>query len=325
MKKLFLLFGVLATFSFLVYRNWPVAQPESLLFSVTDLGEGVEPIAINNHGKILLWTGSGYAIRDPSGSLSEISIPGVPNPVLVAMNDEGVLLGKTEQAGEDPICFRWSPETGLSWFPENVPVENSLDSKIVDVYSLSNEGEVSVAFQNDAGTHRGIYREGRIRYPSSSRSIPKITPGGTVLFRRDVFDGRRQVRSIPREIRRYETTSKSEDYVLFPVGLNDHDSIVGYAFESDDDYRSIRGRMRSQSNDSRTVLPPGLPETGFPFLSVGGQTLNLNLCIPPDSDWRIRWITEMNNSSRIVGYGLKGGTGHGFLLEPIGSPQPATP
>ena len=112
-----------------------------------------------------------------------------------------------------------------------------------------------------------------------------MTPGGSLLVRRDVILSDSRNWELPRNIVRRYTPGETEEYVIFATGLNDQGEVVGFAFPSDFDYRGMRGRMRNSPETNRGAPPPELPETGYPFLRADRTYLNLNLCIPEDSPW----------------------------------------
>lgn len=46
--------------------------------------------------------------------------------------------------------------------------------------------------------------------------------------------------------------------------------------------------------------------------------MELNQLIPVDSDWnKLNVATDINNNDVIVGYGIKNGTNHAFMLKPL--------
>ncbi|MCB9781736.1 MAG: hypothetical protein H6751_02080 [Candidatus Omnitrophica bacterium] len=317
MNKLLPLIGVLATAGFLAYTNWPLPQPERLLYSVVDLGEGCRPITINNRGEILLRTEREEAVRLPDGAMVPIRIDSAVPYDLVSMNDAGQVLGRTSTGGEEEKAFIWNRSEGVRFIPEEVQLEQGGTAKIVSVHSLTNDGKIGVTVRNETGHHRGILNPDGWVLPISSRSTPRLTPGGALLLRRNLLwsDGRSE--ELPRGITRYRTPTQGAEFVIYPTGLNDEGCVIGFAFPSDIDYRRMRGRMRERPETTRGDPPPELPETGFPFLRLDNVYLNLNLCIPPGSSWNLRWPSDVNNQEQVIGYGLKGDAPSGFLLEPI--------
>ncbi len=317
MKKLFLLFGVLSTSGFLAYTNWPMSQPERLLYSVEDLGEASHPIAINNNGDILVRDSEGEVIRRAEGAKVAVQIESPESHVLVAMNDSRTVLGKMSPGEKEGRCFVWNEESGVELLPVDVQTHTKMESRLVNVFSLNNDGEIGMTLENVTGYERGILgKDGKV-YPTPSRSVPKMTPGGTLLFRRNVLYPDGKTLDLPRQIQKYKTPTEFESFIIYPTSLNDRGDVVGFAFPSDSDYRRTRGQLRSRPETSRGDPPSDLPKNGFPFLLIEGQFLNLNLCIPPDTTWDLRWPADINNKGHIVGFGLEGENPRGFLLEPI--------
>ena len=150
------LVGLLATTVFLAYRNFPLPQPERLLYEVVDLGESCRPIAINNRGETLLRTETDHGIRHSDGSFSPIEINlGEPH-VLVALNDTGSVLGRTATGQRDEKGFLWIPGKGVQFLPETVKTEDGRDVSLVNAYSLSNGGAIAVSVHGAEGYRRGV-------------------------------------------------------------------------------------------------------------------------------------------------------------------------
>lgn len=69
--------------------------------------------------------------------------------------------------------------------------------------------------------------------------------------------------------------------------------------------------------DKLGLLVP-FEDRDFAFLWDGGEILDLNDLIPPDSDWkRLQQAHDINDQGQIVGIGSKGGRSNVFLLTPI--------
>jgi hypothetical protein len=63
--------------------------------------------------------------------------------------------------------------------------------------------------------------------------------------------------------------------------------------------------------------------SAYSFLT-GGYLVELGTTIAPDSGWSLRDAFGVNDTGLIVGNGLLNGEPHGFLLTPVGIPEPST-
>lgn len=317
MKKLLLLFGTLSSFSFLLYSNWPLASPERLLYEVVDLGAGVRPIAVNASGAVLLERSGLPTLRLPDGTMRDIRVP-LSSPFrATALNDRGEVVAASVPNGEEkPRVFIVAEDGRTSSPPEFVQDDEGRSHRIVGAFSIANSGEIGVDLEGELGFTRGIWTGERLILAPPSRSIPKRTPEGTLLIRRQILFADGQVEEIPRNHQRRFTPTRAETFVLYATGLNDEGNLVGYAFSDEMEYRRGRSFAPSGPHPTRGDPPDRIGE-GFPFARLERQILDLNLCIPPDSEWEIVWPSDINNRGEVVGVARRNGEEHGFLLSPL--------
>lgn len=317
MKKIFLLIGMLSSLSFLLYTNWPLASPERLLYSVVDLGPGVRPIAVNASGAVLLELSGVPTLRLPDGEMREIRVP-LSSPFrATALNDRGEVVVASVPTGEDkPRVFIVGDGGEIAFVQEIVEDDEGREHRIVGAWALSNDGDVGVDLEGALGFTRGVWTGERLILAPPSRSIPKRTPAGTLLVRRQILFADGRVENLPRDHHRRLTPTRAEASILYASAANDGGDLVGYAFSDEMEYR--RGRSFAPTGPHPTRGdPPDLIGKGFPFVRLEGQVLDLNLCIPPDSDWEIIWPSDINPRGEIVGVGRFNSVEHGFLLSPL--------
>jgi len=59
-----------------------------------------------------------------------------------------------------------------------------------------------------------------------------------------------------------------------------------------------------------------------PFLYNKGVMIDLNTLLPPDSGWVLRSTGGINESGQIIGYGLKDGAEHVYIMTPRKTKRP---
>jgi probable HAF family extracellular repeat protein len=317
----------------------------SVQYTVTDLGNptgtGMDPEAINVSGQVV----GNYEQSQNSNTVAFIwdSVHGLQtidsslSSKANGINSAGTVVGWDSNEGS----FEWTSQGGLNYF-ENFSGEtnaawgiNNSGTICGTAYPNTNEGYTysqSAGFTalgflgtgtadtgmaiNNLGQVAGVALAGNVEAglwtPGSGwKDLGQISSGGTVSGINDSTQvvGSMAVNNFNGEAP-YEWTASTGLKPLATFngegdnaanGINNNGVIVGYSYF---------GGVGSENYDHAVMW-------------TGGQLVDLNSVIGPNSGWVLTTATAINDGGEIVGSGYLDGEPSGFLLTPM-VPEPGT-
>jgi probable HAF family extracellular repeat protein len=336
-----------------------VTSRAAVEYSITDLGWGKIPLAINNHGQVagLVYVRgvNHHAFRtDATGALIDLGTLGGVDSAAEDLNDAGQTAGwsLTPSGANRPLAIRTERDGAIA----NLATSGGAASR---AYAINNTGQIvgrsgpllivesdpaGRAFRTDAagiprdlGTLGGAYSAAR-----------DINASGQVAGHAETSD---VVPGGYRTVHVFRTDAAGVMSDLGTLGgswgegraINDAGQVAGTADTPfDADYHAFRTTPSGAMADLGTLgglfsrgygingggvvvgdsLLPGdfTNWRAFVYRDVEGM-VDLNTLIPPDSGWSLQQAVDVNDLGQIVGSGLIGGEVHGFVLTPV--PEPA--
>jgi hypothetical protein len=299
---------ILLTLALASFAIPPTLARAISLYSVTDLGAGSSPTALNDLGQIVgsggLWTGSGwqdlgFAANDINNSGQIVgeryTWSGGTTTALsfeaVAVNDAGQVVGTRWPSGSGPQPVLWDAQNGARDLP-GAGYAGDINNNGQVLYSynaaLWSEGEGVVGLGpeyayalNDQGWATG-----------EMFSWPIYGGYGAVIY--VMPDGPQLPYAVADEKKLGNMIS------LYNPGEN--------TFEA-------RGRAINNAGQIVGGANLGWGDRGA-FTWFNDKFTLLDSLIDPASGWTLDWARDINEASQIVGVGELNGEQHGFFLDP---------
>jgi probable HAF family extracellular repeat protein len=309
------------------------AQAETISgITLTDLGAGVVPNAINNVGQVVGQDGSGQAFLWQSGTFTPLGTLGGTQSAANDINDSGVVVGWANLANGKQHAFKW-------------------DGAITDLDAGINYATVAEAVNNSGdvagwATTSGQYRS---RYWPNGGSGQNLF--GTANSKALGIDNSGDIVGV-----RINATSGSPDlgyywqygngsswkygyggyYPLAGIANNGmtagQDGLEAASLAIGDSVPSPIGRLNPTDlassacglNDASTYIVGYSDTQGLLFDTTTHTLYNLNNLLPTGTSFtQLTSANDINNSGEFVGVGLVGGVEHGFVGQ-IVVPEPST-
>ncbi len=298
--------------------------------TLTDLGAGVVPNAINNNGQVVGQNVSGQAFLWQGGTMASIAMPSGTQSCANAINDNGEVVGWFDNSSGLQHAFSWTSGTAtdLSAGQTYTSVANGINSS-GNIVGYTETGSSPVSEEWGSQGSRSLF-------PTKDTESFGINNSGWVVGLTTASNGQLTGGFLWEGGSTGNVTGGFSSFD--PVAINNNnllagqDSGLGAYWSSADGYEWI-GKL-SQSDPTSDVL--GLNSNADPYL-VGysgsqaclfdpgiGQLYNLNDYLPTGSPFTsLTAANDINNSDEFIGIGLVDGVEHGFVGQ-IVVPEPST-
>jgi probable HAF family extracellular repeat protein len=297
-----------------------------VIYTVTDLGAQVFPVAINNRGQIAgtfsFPNSNGHAFLYQKGIMTDLgTLPGDNSSAATAINNIGNVVGSSD----NPL---------LPGAPVHAFLYNG--KKMIDVGTggnvsgINNSGDMIGGWVSHSGTaFNFVFKNGGIQdlgtFPTDwSYSVGGINDAGEVAGFVSIPGGAANAFT-------YRNRTRRNIGNFQPTAINDHGQMVGFTPNEQAVFYSaghllnlgtLPGTVQSQAasiNNREEIV--GFCSTNshsqtIPFLFLGSQMFALTDLLVPNSGWTIGAVFGINDSGQIIGQGIFNGTGHGFVLNP---------
>jgi probable HAF family extracellular repeat protein len=314
------------------------------LYSFTDLGTfgGAysEAVGINSQGQIIgsavTSSGQWHAFLYSNGQMADIGPGGVTSSAL-GINDQGQVVGLVTSA------------QGLT---ENFVYQNGSATLLAftgPVRAINNRGDILA----------NTFVPTTAAYLVSGNGLLALGPPGTISSTGNALNNSSHVAGqagSPGTAFFFDGNTSTQPAGLnptggqtVPLGLNDHDEIVGYrtvpgspsptsmdaifhAFDYRDGQMSDLGTLGGATSQAYAINNQGqivgasevnALGTEHGFVYENGSLFDLNNLVAGANGWVIERADAINDGGEIVGYATQGGVLHAFLLTPI--PEPGIP
>lgn len=221
-------------------------------------------------------------VRNASGEISEIDLPGYTHEQVKAINEEGVIMGVAKDANRVVHTFLLDEQSHVQWINPDTTLKNHFWGEILNdegwvAGGLSTTKDDFVLYLWDGESFSVLPTLGGRAFSTDMNNLNQIV-GGSVTSR-----------------------TKTKDSIV-----DGAQSLLG-DIPHGDLFSDMMGLSKWQPDETRAVL------------WEEGEISDLNTLVPPDSDWNLIQANAINDKGEIVGWGYHGEGKHpkAFLLRPI--------
>lgn len=289
-----------------------LGQNESFAFGISRVGDVVgHSLTLNSGGTATVARGFLYV----NGVLTDVGFPdGASSLRPLSISPDGRMVGYTTLAavsGETTLynrAFVYDPAS-----PVKFQVAGTLEAKGTSVARAMNETGVAVGVASKVVTDQSTQRAIKFDVRTPNILVDLGSLGGYASQANDINASGRIV-----GVSGTSTTMATNKTEAFIYDEAANPKMKGLGFLHAQDTYSEANAI----NDQGVIVGFGVTSVGSQFRNQAfvysnGKMQNLNALIACNSGWELVEAKDINNSGKIVGYGLKDGKARAFLLEPI--------
>ena len=315
----------------IIYLLLALSSSAQTFYAITDLGPG-RAYAINESGHVAgetaLRNGELHAFLWTPDGLTDLSTLGGRTSRAYDINANDWIVGEAEDVTGASFACLWRHGS-----PTNL-AEGGTIHAINDAGAMAgvvNEraiywpgpdatptpvtaaGAIGIAFDLDPSDH--IVGQGEMGDPAGRVSRAFVFMGGVAAGLADLGRGlssSAQAINAPGQIAGFFESIRGQThaFIFDGNGLRDLDTL-------NNAYSSAYGL--NNLGDAVGVMFSSPNDDDQAFISSGGQMYNLNDLLDTREDWMLVEAWDINTAGQIVGYGIKDGGEHAYLLSPLES------
>jgi probable HAF family extracellular repeat protein len=247
--------------------------------------------------RAFLWTPGGTDGVPANPQMKDLGTLGGPSSKAFAINNSGQVAGYAETSRNDYRAFRYSGGTMND-------IGALLENRLPNSYGYS---------INDAGHVAGEARDSQWNLNSMSAFLyngaTAVTlgtlPGGQYASALALNDADQAVG--------YSDTAAGLEHAFLYAGgvMSDLGTLGG-------NYSCAHAINNSNVIVGVAGIDPGDDNLNRAFIYAGGSMVDLNTLLDASgTGWTLVQASDINDAGQIVGFGIYGGTNHGFLLDPL--------